>query len=117
MEDEREKFEAWYGERYGIEPKYANPVHVQTSWESWQARASLPSTQPSDVVGKRKCKGCSKDISHKHPNAKFHSKECKDRYWNRVNPRGYGVYDLQDAVEFELSNEPFSNEEHDCNKE
>lgn len=39
----------------------------------------------------RVCKGCSRDIAHKHPNAKFHSPRCKDRYWNRVNPRGLGV--------------------------
>ena len=39
----------------------------------------------------RTCKGCSKDISHKHPNAKFHSQQCKDVYWNTVNPRGLGV--------------------------
>lgn len=39
----------------------------------------------------RKCKGCGCDISHKHPNAKFHSSKCKDRFWNKVNPRGYGL--------------------------
>lgn len=37
------------------------------------------------------CKGCSCDISHKHPNAKFHNQRCKDAYWNRVNPRGLGI--------------------------
>lgn len=37
---------------------------------------------------KRRCQGCNVDISHKHPNAKFHSKKCKDKHWNRVNPRG-----------------------------
>jgi len=39
----------------------------------------------------RICKGCSVDISHKHPNAKFHNSSCKDGYWNRVNPRGLGL--------------------------
>lgn len=38
---------------------------------------------------KRKCKcGCGADISHKHVNAKFLNTEHKDKYWNRVNPRG-----------------------------
>lgn len=40
---------------------------------------------------KRECKECTIDISHMHPNAKFHSTACKDSYWNRVNPRGYGM--------------------------
>ena len=45
----------------------------------------------------RTCKGCGIDISHKHPNAKFHSPKCKDRYWNEVNPRGIGArYDDYD---------------------
>lgn len=45
---------------------------------------------------KRKCKGCSIDISHKHPNAKFHSNKCKDNYWNRENPRGYAVGEISE---------------------
>jgi hypothetical protein len=32
-----------------------------------------------------------KDISHKHPNAKFHNKKCKDNFWNRENPRGIAL--------------------------
>ena len=32
----------------------------------------------------RKCKNCGRDISHKHPNAKFHSTKCKDKYWNYI---------------------------------
>jgi predicted RNA-binding Zn-ribbon protein involved in translation (DUF1610 family) len=40
---------------------------------------------------KRICKGCNRDISHKHSNAKFHSPQCKDNYWNSLNPRGYGL--------------------------
>ena len=63
---------------------------------------------------KRKCKGCSMDISHKHPNAKFHSLKCKDRWHNIVNPRGYGL--RESAVEWDLSNEHFSNEEHYASK-
>ena len=43
-------------------------------------------------MAKRICKGCSADISHKHPNAKFHNQQCKDLYWNTVNPRGQGEY-------------------------
>ncbi len=38
----------------------------------------------------RTCKGCDRNINHMHLNAKFHSRRCKDRYWNRVNPRGFG---------------------------
>ena len=37
---------------------------------------------------KRKCKGCGRDISHKHPNAKFCSPRCKDKFHNWNNPRG-----------------------------
>jgi hypothetical protein len=65
-------------------------------------------------MAQRKCKGCPRDISHKHPNAKFHSLACKDRYWNAINPRGYGL--LESAVAWDLSNEPFSNEEHYSSK-
>ncbi len=62
----------------------------------------------------RKCKGCQRDISHKHQNAKFHNAQCKDKYWNAVNPRGYGS--LESAVACDLYNEPFSNEEHYSSK-
>lgn len=62
----------------------------------------------------RKCKGCSRSIAHKHVNAKFCGHRCKDRYWNAVNPRGYGS--LENMVERELSNGPFSNEEHYASK-
>lgn len=34
------------------------------------------------------CKGCGEYFSG-HPNAKFHSKECKDRWHNATNPRGF----------------------------
>jgi len=43
----------------------------------------------------RICKGCRTSIRHKHPNAKFCGRRCKDRYWNRVNPRGYGVRSVE----------------------
>ena len=46
----------------------------------------------------KKCKGCDKDISHKHPNAKFCKSKCKDNYWNRENPRGLGL-ELQGLIE------------------
>lgn len=47
----------------------------------------------------RKCKcGCGADISKKHPNAKFVNARHKDKYWNRVNPRGFG---LRDRYEYE----------------
>lgn len=51
----------------------------------------------------RKCKGCRKDISTKHPNAKFCTQRCKDKYWNRVNPRGLGVYQEDGIDEYDGS--------------
>lgn len=86
---------------------------------------------------KRTCKGCNKDISHKHPNAKFHSLRCKDRYHNTHNPRGYGLQDdrfvahdgkgtryrADGSGEDEFGNpcfigvSNFDNIEHDCNKD
>ena len=39
----------------------------------------------------KKCKcGCGKIVKG-HPNKKFFNKRHKDRYWNRVNPRGFGL--------------------------
>lgn len=35
----------------------------------------------------KKCKGCGRSFKG-HPNKKFHSKKCKDTYWNWKNPRG-----------------------------
>lgn len=40
----------------------------------------------------KKCKGCSKLMKNPHPNKKFHSRRCKDRYWNSINPRGYARF-------------------------
>ena len=36
----------------------------------------------------RRCKNpkCKKNISHKHPNAKFCKTKCKDNYHNTTNP-------------------------------
>jgi len=36
----------------------------------------------------RPCKGCTADITHKHSNAKFCTKKCKDLFHNWNNPRG-----------------------------
>lgn len=47
-------------------------------------------TKKMETPKKRKCKGCGCAINHKHPNARFHNQQCKDDYWNKVNPRGYG---------------------------
>lgn len=46
----------------------------------------------------RQCKGCGRCLDHKHINARFCGKICKDDYWNRENPRGYGlkVYEALD---------------------
>ncbi len=48
-------------------------------------------TPKSKVETKRRCKHCDKDISHKHPNAKFCNSHCKDKYHNTHNPRGIGL--------------------------
>lgn len=64
----------------------------------------------------RKCKGCPKDISHKHPNAKFCGQRCKDNYWNRENPRGLGLELnnlIADAKEDSLHSDG-SWDEHQC---
>ncbi len=43
------------------------------------------------IKTKRHCKcGCGKPI-HGHPNKKFLNKRHKDKYWNRVNPRGIAL--------------------------
>ena len=40
-------------------------------------------------MAKKLCKcGCGSSIKKKHPNAKFLNKRHKDKYWNKVNPRG-----------------------------
>lgn len=38
----------------------------------------------------KRCKGCAKTITG-HANKRFCGSRCKDRYWNEVNPRGYGL--------------------------
>jgi hypothetical protein len=48
-------------------------------------------SEETKANNKRKCKGCNKDISHKHPNAKFCKSRCKDKFWNTINPRGMAV--------------------------
>ena len=55
-------------------------------------------------MAKRKCKGCGVDISHKHPNAKFHSRLCKDRYWNKK--RFSNLIPEQVEVDNEYSEDP-----------
>ncbi len=40
----------------------------------------------------RRCKcGCGKVITG-HPNKKFFNRKHKDKYWNRVNPRGIALH-------------------------
>lgn len=39
---------------------------------------------------KKTCKGCECTF-YAHPNARFCAQRCKDRFWNTVNPRGYGL--------------------------
>lgn len=61
----------------------------------------------------RLCKcGCGKSIEHKHKNAKFYNNRHKDKYWNRVNPRGIGVlrtsegYKIADGTAVDEWDEP-----------
>jgi hypothetical protein len=43
------------------------------------------------MAKQRQCKcGCGKVITG-HPNKKFFNKKHKDKYWNRVNPRGLAL--------------------------
>lgn len=50
----------------------------------------------------RFCKcGCGKSISHKHPNARFLDRHHKDRFWNRVNPRGIYAHLNPDRQEYD----------------
>jgi hypothetical protein len=41
------------------------------------------------------CPNCNRKVTG-HPNKKFCGSKCKDRYHNRVNPRGYGLRALED---------------------
>ena len=51
-------------------------------------------------MNKRLCKcGCGKTVKG-HPNKKFFNTKHKDRYWNRVNPRGYGLIEHNIEDEF-----------------
>jgi len=62
-------------------------------------------------MSKRKCPNCNKSIQG-HPNKKFCNSRCKDRYWNRVNPRGFAGRDPWDddtARDMEDAH-PFSSE-------
>ena len=47
------------------------------------------------------CKGCEKKITG-HPNKRFCGPRCKDRYWNTVNPRGYGLREHDDTHPFDI---------------
>jgi hypothetical protein len=38
-----------------------------------------------------RCANCGNPFKKRHPSQRFHSRRCKDAYWNRVNPRGYGL--------------------------
>ena len=51
-----------------------------------------PCPKDGDTMTERRCKcGCGASLKKKHPNAKFLSQRHKDKYWNFVNPRGYGL--------------------------
>jgi hypothetical protein len=56
--------------------------------DDYNKLAGRKAVEAKPQAPRRTCKGCGCDISRKHPNARFHSKACKDDYWNRVNPRG-----------------------------
>jgi hypothetical protein len=43
---------------------------------------------------KRLCKcGCGQEVKG-HPNKRFFNKKHKDKYWNTVNPRGFGLHSV-----------------------
>ena len=54
-------------------------------------------------MGNRNCKNCGCSIRHKHSNAKFCGLKCKDRFHNRLNPRGYGARRVDEAFDDDLS--------------
>jgi len=60
----------------------------------------------------KKCLNCRKDISHKHPNAKFCRNKgrgnCKDKFHNRTNPRGIAAE--RDEFDIEDTYHPMSSE-------
>lgn len=63
---------------------------------------------------KRYCKcGCGNVVTG-HPNKKFVNKRHKDRYWNRVNPRGYfkhlNTESMTDEEYFNLTEHPLSSD-------
>lgn len=55
----------------------------------------------------RKCAECQRDISHKHPNARFCRTRCKDRHHNRQDPRKRAYLGLY-SEEAETTPHPFS---------
>ena len=62
---------------------------------------------------RRECKcGCGESINHKHPNAKFLNQRHKDKYWNKVNPRGLGFrhtpegYVIKDGTAYDEFDDP-----------
>lgn len=70
-------------------------------------------------MNKRTCKGCNADISHRHPNCKFHSNRCKDNYHNYKNPNRQ-TYSSKKNYKYnneEFSAHDFSNEDYFLNKE
>jgi len=60
----------------------------------------------------KKCKcGCGHSMKGKHPNAKFWSQKHKDRYWNRVNPRG--MYAPKERHPYDETDHPFEGLNYD----
>lgn len=61
----------------------------------------------------RKCKGCGVPLSG-HPNKRFCTQRCKDRYHNTTNPRGIGArHERGSYAEYAETIHPFSSESFD----
>ena len=93
---------------------------------SYESGRECDSLYPIDINGKkvekprRFCRNCGTDITDKHPNAKFCSNKgsgnCKDKFWNRNNPRG--IYARVSDTEEELDEwEAYLNTVHPFSEE
>jgi len=56
---------------------------------------------------RHKCPHCGNRVNG-HPNKKFCSQKCKDRFYNKMNPRGYGA--RSDWDRYADTVHPFSSE-------
>jgi hypothetical protein len=66
-------------------------------------------------MGRKPCPNCGKPVIG-HPNKRFCETACKDRYWNRVNPRGLAAQSgpAESWDEYAATVHPFSGEAFEC---